>query len=110
LTLHLSGASDFKGSVKFDELSIDQSGASDVRINGNVGSLTIEASGASDTKGYDLITDKCSVHASGASEISITVNKELEAHASGASSINYKGEAVIRGLHSSGASSVSKKG
>jgi hypothetical protein len=109
LDLHLSGASDFKGAVKLNELAIDQSGASDVTINGIAGTLTIEASGASDTKGYDLVTDNCSVHASGASGISITVNKELNAHASGASSINYKGEGVIRDIHSSGASNISKK-
>ena len=89
---------------------IDQSGASDVTINGMVSSLTISASGASDTKGYDLVSDNCRAEASGASDISVTVNKELNAHASGASSINYKGEGVIRDLHSSGASSVSKKG
>jgi hypothetical protein len=110
LDLHLSGASDFKGSVKLNTLMIDQSGASDVTINGMVSSLTISASGASDTKGYDLVSDNCSAQASGASDISVTVNKELNAHASGASSINYKGEGVIRDLHSSGASSVSKKG
>jgi hypothetical protein len=110
LDLHLSGASDFKGAVQLHELSIDQSGASDITINGSVAKLTLEASGASDTKGFELVTDNCSIHASGASDISITVNKELNAHASGASSINYKGEGVIRDLHSSGASSVSKKG
>jgi hypothetical protein len=110
LDLHLSGASDFKGSVKLNTLMIDQSGASDVTINGMVSSLTISASGASDTKGYDLVSDNCRAEASGASDISVTVNKELNAHASGASSINYKGEGVIRDLHSSGASSVSKKG
>lgn len=110
LDLRLSGASDFKGAVQLKELNIDQSGASDVAISGRAGKLTIEASGASDVKGYELVTDNCSVHASGASDIRISVNKELNAHASGASSIYYKGEAVIRELHSNGASSVSKKG
>jgi hypothetical protein len=110
MELHLSGASDFKGSVKFNGLSIDQSGASDITINGSVGDLQIDASGASDTKGFDLITDNCSARVSGASDIKITVNKELNVHASGASSISYKGSAVIRDLKSSGASGISKKG
>ena len=110
LELHLSGASDFNGSVKFKELSIDQSGASDITINGSVGNLQIDASGASDTKGFDLISDNCSAHVSGASDIKITVNKELNVHASGASSVSYKGSAVIRDLKSSGASGISKKG
>jgi hypothetical protein len=111
LTLHLSGASDFKGAVQVDELSLDQSGASDVLITGSVGGLTtIQASGASDVKGYDLVTENCNAYVSGASDIHITVNKELNAHASGASDVYYKGNAVIRELHSSGASNVSKKG
>jgi hypothetical protein len=49
LELHLSGASDFKGSVKLNSLSLDQSGASDATINGIVGNLQVEASGASET-------------------------------------------------------------
>lgn len=110
LDLTLSGASDFKGAVKVTDLHINQSGASDAQITGTVTNLTtIQSSGASDVKAYELATENCSVHASGASDIRITVNKELNAHASGASSIYYKGEGVIRDLHSSGASSVSKK-
>jgi hypothetical protein len=110
LELRLTGASDFKGAVKLDELHIEQSGASDVSINGSVSNVNIVATGASDVKGYDLISDSCSVRASGASDIRISVNKELNAHISGASSVYYRGDAVIRELHSSGASSVSKKG
>jgi hypothetical protein len=110
LTMDLSGASDFKGAVRLNELSLQQSGASDVLITGSVASLTtIHAGGASDVKGYNLVTENCNAHASGASDIHITVNRELNAHASGASSIYYKGNCVIRELQSSGASSVSKK-
>jgi hypothetical protein len=109
LDIHLSGASDFKGSVKVNELNIDQSGASDCTINGTANTLKVRSSGASDVKGYDLVIENCSAHASGASDIKITVNKELNVSASGASDIYYKGTAVIRDLHTSGASSVSRK-
>ncbi len=108
--LNLSGASDFKGAVRLNDLQISQSGASDIVITGSVANLTtIRASGASDVKGYDLATESCSVNVSGASDVRITVNKELNAHASGASSVSYKGDGVIRDSHISGASSVSKK-
>jgi hypothetical protein len=110
LEISLSGASDFKGAIKVGELKLDQTGASDARIVGTVaGVMTVHSSGASDLKGYDLVTDTCNAHAMGASDIRITVNKELNVHASGASGIYYKGRAVIRELHSSGASSVSRK-
>ena len=110
LDLKLSGASDFKGAIEVNTLDIDQSGASDAEVKGSATTIKAEASGASELKGYDLRTENCSARASGASDIKITCNKELNAHASGASGIYYRGTAVIREIRSSGASSVSKKG
>lgn len=110
LKMHLSGASDFKGAVQLKKLIIDQSGASDVSISGTVVDLEIDASGASDLKDYDLVADNCTVDVSGASDVRITVNKELKAKASGASSVHYKGAGVIRDIKTSGASSISKRG
>jgi len=109
LKLELSGACDFRGKVKVGSLDLKLSGASDVRIEGTAGTVNIESSGASDVRGYDLITDVCTAKASGASDINITVNKELSAHASGASDIYYKGTGLVREVHSGGASTVSKK-
>lgn len=116
LDIHLSGASDLKGAGKdggrfeVPELKVDLNGASDATITGIADNVDIEASGASDFKGFDLITNNCNAHATGASDIKITVNKTLTAHASGASDVHYKGEAVITDLKTSGASSVSKRG
>jgi len=109
LNMILSGACDFKGAVKLDKLIMDLSGASDVKISGTAGDVKIESSGASDVKGFDLAADFCSAKASGASDINITVNKELNAYASGASDIYFKGAGLIRDLKSSGASNVSRK-
>lgn len=109
LTIHLSGASDLKGRVQLNKLSINQSGASDATISGKTSIFEVEAAGASDLKGYDLETESCHAKASGASDIKITVNKELNASASGASSINYKGAGVVKELRSSGASGINKR-
>jgi type 1 fimbria pilin len=109
LTINLSGATDLKGKIDAKKLSIDLDGASDMNITGGtVTQLTIEASGASSFKGFDLVTDYCDAKVSGASDIRITVNKELSAHASGASNVQYKGEGLIRDIRTSGASSVSR--
>lgn len=108
LTLNQSGASDLKGRIEVSKLKVDLSGASDVSLTGSATQLSIEASGASNFKGFDLTTDICNVKASGASDIKITVNKELSAYASGASDVNYKGSGVIREVKSSGSSSVRK--
>lgn len=110
LSIDINGASDFKGAVNVTTLTMQLSGASDARISGTATNITIESSGASDFKGYDLVSENCTAKASGASDINITVNKELSVHASGASDIFYKGTCVIRDLDTSGASTVAKKG
>lgn len=109
LTIKLSGATDLKGKINAKNLSVDISGASDMYITGGtVTKLSIEANGASNFKGFDLVTDYCNAKVSGASDIRITVNKELSAHASGASNVQYKGEGLIRDIRTSGASSVTR--
>ena len=91
LKIDLSGASNLKGKIDGQKLMVDLSGASDMTLSGTMGQLNIEASGASGFKGYDMVVDYCDAKASGASDIKITVNKELSAEASGASDVNYKG-------------------
>lgn len=108
LAINQSGASDFKGRLQVEKLTVDLSGASDITVTGTATQLSVEASGASSFKGYELISDICNADASGASDIKITVNKEISANASGASDVHYKGSGVIRALKSSGSSSVSK--
>lgn len=109
LKVVISGSSDFKGAVDINHLSLGQSGSSDSRISGRAQNIKIDVSGASDVKGFDLVTDYCEARASGASDIQITVEKELTATASGASDISYKGKGLIRSVKSSGASSVERK-
>lgn len=108
LKINQSGASDLKGKIDAKKLSVDISGASDVTLTGTAAQLDVEASGASDFKGFDLVTEICNARASGASDVKITVNKELSAQASGASDVKYKGNGVITDIKTSGASSVSK--
>jgi hypothetical protein len=110
LDISLSGSSDFKGAIRVVDLMLNQSGSSDSRISGSAERVKIDVSGASDVKGYEMEVNYCDVEASGASDIQITVNKELSARASGASDIYYKGTGLIREVKSSGSSSVSRKG
>ena len=110
LEIRLSGSSDFKGAIKVDEFVLSQSGSSDSRISGTADRVTIDVSGSSNVKAYEMAVNYCDVEASGASDIQITVNKELSARASGASDINYMGSGIIKEVKSSGSSSVSRKG
>jgi Putative auto-transporter adhesin, head GIN domain len=109
LNVKLSGASDLKGKIDAKKLSFNISGASDATISGNAAELSVDASGASDFKGYELVANYCDAKASGASSVNITVNKELNANASGASNVRFKGEGLIRDIKTSGSSNVTRK-
>jgi len=109
LTVRLSGASDLKGRIDAKKLSFNINGASDATISGNAAELSVDASGASDFKGFEMTTNYCTAEASGASSVNITVDKELNAKASGASSVRFKGEGLIRDIKTSGSSNVTRK-
>lgn len=110
LKLELSGASDLEGALTVsDELEVRLSGASDITISGAAEKVTIDANGASDVKAFDFTANTCSVEASGASTVRITADKEMSVKLSGASTVNYKGNATIRDIKTTGASSISRK-
>lgn len=108
LSIRQSGASDLKGKINIGLLTTDVSGASDIALSGKAGSLDIEVSGASSFKGYNLESETCNAKASGASDIKITVNRELTAEASGVSDIRYKGDGDLIKIKTSGSGSVSR--
>ncbi len=111
MNFQIDGASDFKQTTikSTGDIRFNLSGASQANVDGVSNGLKIEVSGASDFKGYGFASENCRVEASGASSVSITVNKKLDAQASGASSVGYKGDAVITNLDVSGASNVKKR-
>lgn len=108
LSLNISGGSDFVGKTNVSELRVNASGGSDVKISGNVKNLSIDVTGGSDFRGYELVSDVCNLEASGGSDVSITVNKEMTVDASGGSDVYYKGSGVVKEVKSSGSSSVKK--
>ena len=108
LKIEMSGASDFSGSVNVEKLRIEASGASNIKISGTTQNVSINASGACSIRAYELNSEICQADASGASNIKITVNKELNANASGGSDILFKGSGLIRNISSGGGASVKR--
>ncbi|HEX5151717.1 MAG TPA: head GIN domain-containing protein [Parafilimonas sp.] len=104
-----SGASTFKGLINSPKTNFDLSGASTTEINGTTTDLVIDASGASNFRGSDFTAVTCKVEATGASSASINVSKEIQATASGGSTIRYDGAASITNIDVTGGSSVKKK-
>jgi hypothetical protein len=107
--MEFSGASDFSGEINVEKLRLDASGASEIKLYGKATNTSFDANGACNIKAYDLLTDMCKITATGASNVRITVNKELNAVATGGSTIFYKGTGLIRDISSSGGASVKRK-
>jgi Putative auto-transporter adhesin, head GIN domain len=107
LTIGASGASEVEiGSVDLDELVLSASGASEVSIDGPAQHVRAEVSGASRVALFGVEGDEVEVDVSGASEAEVTARERLEARASGASSVRYRGEPDRVITDASGSSSV----
>jgi hypothetical protein len=108
--MDITGASTFKGSITASgNVSLDISGASAVSLAGSASKADVDLSGASSFKAYEFSVDNYKAQASGASSAGITVNKELSAEASGASSIRYTGNPSVKNAETSGASSIKRR-
>jgi hypothetical protein len=108
LDIDISGASECKGMLHTNQLKLHLSGASEAVLEGKATSLQVTANGASELKGFDFTTDDADVDASGASDVKVTVNKQVNVAASGASEVRIKGAGVIKTLKSSGSSDIRK--
>ena len=109
LKIELSGASDFTGDIAVDKLRLDASGASNAKISGTATDASIIASGACSLRAYELKTEMCKTDATGASNIRITVEKELNAQASGGSTVYFRGNGLIRDISASGGATVKRR-
>jgi hypothetical protein len=108
--LDVSGASTANISgVKTDSLELDASGASRIKVDGEVKSLDATASGASGIDAENLKTENAKADASGASHVTVSPTGELDAEASGASTVTYTGEPKNIKQNASGASTIKKK-
>lgn len=105
----VSGASDFKGELLADRLQMNLEGASSVDLFGSVSFLDAEISGSSDLLDYDLNISNLDINLYGASTAFLSVNESISIKASGASVLNYKGDATIQESELSGSSSIIKK-
>lgn len=108
-SLDLSGACNFDGGIKVEALDIELSGASNVSITGVAKNVTIESSGASTVKGSRLFADQLIADLSGACTVDLDVSQEISMSGSGASTLNYSGNARVVNQDVSGVSSINRR-
>lgn len=102
----LSGASSFTGDLQVEQLVTDISGASNMYLTGTADYMRADVSGASSIKDYDFSVNWFDADLSGASDAYVTINDRIDLQASGASTLNYKGDGAINSIDLSGASNI----
>lgn len=108
LSIISSGGCDINLNLSANYLKVVTSCGSDINLNGKADKLDITASGGSDVEAFGLIVDVINVVSSGGSDVQLYAEKSIKAVASGASDIQYKGNAIKRNTSSSGAASINK--
>lgn len=105
--LYLSGASVSQLDIDVADLNVNLSGASRLDVRGEGQKVDAELSGASSLKAFHFDADVVVVDAAGASDAQIMASTSLNAKASGASQIVYRGNPQVTS-DVSGASVVRK--
>lgn len=92
--------------VKINMINTTISGASKVNFQGIATTCELDLSGASKLYASDLLVTDYNCEISGASSATIWCTRSISVDASGASSVKYKGNPVMKKMEVSGASSV----
>lgn len=108
LDIDATGASNTDLHLKTRIIHVISSGASLVQLEGNTGVLYSVVSGASTLKAYKLNASKVDVITSGASTAKVYAIDKINANASGASTIKFKGEPTEVGAEASASSTIAK--
>lgn len=103
----LSGASHAELKLDYPKVNAELTGASSVNFSGKTKEVDFSGSGASHFRCFDLLSETARVDLSGASDAQVFASVRLDAEASGASGVKYRGEATAN-TNVSGASHVSK--
>ena len=108
LTVDLTGASSFSGTLHVNQLNADITGASNLFLEGSAQSFDLEATGASNMTDYGFETNTLKADLEGASNAYLTVQQKMEVFARGASNVYYKGEGVVQSQKLVGGSHIMK--
>jgi hypothetical protein len=109
LAVDVSGASSLNGDIEAGDARFNISGGSQVALTGSVEDVNIRASGSSEIDLKEFPVVDASVHASGASRVTVYASGQLETDASGGARVYYLGDPELGTIHTSGGASLERK-
>lgn len=108
--IYLGGHSHAKATYfKAHNMEIELGGASSLMIEGKVGYLEAEVKGNAKLSAYQLKTRQAEVDVSGNGEIELSIERQLDAQASGNGSVRYRGKPNHVHGESSGNGSINRE-
>lgn len=108
LSISASSAASIDLSVEGEAVTVSASSAADVDLRGKAARLSIDVSSSGEVDAYDLEAESVTVQASSAGSAKIHVTNELNAQASSAGSVRYKGNPSRSNTNASSGGSVKK--
>jgi hypothetical protein len=109
LDLSCSAGSNVKLEVETGNLEVSVSAGSNVKLDGETDFMHGKASSGSNIKAEGLTTAKCEARVSSGANIWISVQKDLQAHASSGGNIFYYGQPETTDIEKSSGGNVIKK-
>lgn len=109
LDLRLSGAGDIKMELDAPKVDANISGVGSLYLKGQAKDIDMNISGAGSAHCYDLLAENTRVGISGVGDAEVYASVKLDAHVSGAGSVDYKGNATDVTQEVSGVGSVNKR-
>jgi hypothetical protein len=88
---------------------VDISSSGDITLRGEADMLRADLSSAGDLNAYELQTREAEISVSSAGDADINVSERINARASSAGDINYRGDPKYVDAHSSSAGGIHKR-
>lgn len=109
LKIRTSSAGDVKLEVYAKSLDLSTSSSGDITLSGEADYMKASTSSAGDIKAFELTVKEADVTASSAGDVKITVTERLNARASSAGDVQYRGNPAKVDARSSSAGDVTRK-
>lgn len=108
VSINLSGACTYSGSMFVNELVADLEGASNLNLSGSSSNIELDANGASNMMDYGFETNNFKCDINGGSNVYLTIQQEMNVVADGGSNVYYKGNGVVNNQDLGGGSTIQK--
>jgi hypothetical protein len=109
LELRTSGGSNITLELQYDSIDARSSGGSTLYLSGSANRGMLTSSGGSRQSNEKLTIKEAELRSSGGSTLNVGIIEELQARASGGSSIRYEGDPLVRDIDESGGASVRRR-